>query len=693
MGGGPWRRHQKVGAAFFELLTGVRYCTVGGETTIGSLGLDLTRPLSEERDKRPDLFATLPNGDSILGDVALIHPIQDVTRLHKNAKKVGAAAKEKEGKKHTHYDDAWRAVGIRFVPLVFETYGRPGGETVCLTAAVLIKNLQATENDVLEAFLEQTEESTSHTMTKKDRQFSRFMKSLNTKRVKTSDELLVDEDAGKISTALKKDCSADNVKSRLEPYREDEEGKLKDSVMSICQTYNVIGSVYHLLEFMKLAAESDGAHLDGAKKQMKRGAVKSVLAGIRLAAAVLTVGTSELAVGIGLGVAYGGMAVAQGLASLDRVKRSDHKVSELLKKADQISSGHNGDSAVKGMEQYAALFRHINDQGDSLWKTTKSTVKQSFQDNPLETSKFTAVTTASTSGGVWHSATMIGAKSVGFVEAVPVIGAFVMLGDGVVEMGIGTGKTTLSTDDRKTMWRGCLLTESVALLKNLRKLAVDAGSPFFEDFLHFPWGDTFRLYIDHIVEKSNFRSTDDYTYIWSGPDECQDFPVDPHLFMIKEHGDPSDPNKPPTLKSGAEVEADLEAMLAWAENALREMSEDEESKWSDEWAQKCPGRVTQHLSEHPMKIDRRAGPGLLKKRNAQLNLDPYHCISRTVSHEASEINDEESDDLDIHTDPEWTEDEQSTQKLDNKKDQQQNENQSNLGPPPDHPPPGLKWKF
>uniref|UniRef100_A0A0G4F8I0 Uncharacterized protein n=1 Tax=Chromera velia CCMP2878 TaxID=1169474 RepID=A0A0G4F8I0_9ALVE len=129
-GGGPWRRHQKVGAAFFELLTGVRYCTVGGETTMGSLGLDLTGPLAEERDKRPDLFASLPNGDSILGDVALIHPIQDATRLHRNAKKAGAATKEKEGKKHTHYDDACRAVGIRFVPLVFETYGRPGGETV-----------------------------------------------------------------------------------------------------------------------------------------------------------------------------------------------------------------------------------------------------------------------------------------------------------------------------------------------------------------------------------------------------------------------------------------------------------------------------------------------------------------------------------------------------------------------------------
>uniref|UniRef100_A0A0G4IFA5 Uncharacterized protein n=1 Tax=Chromera velia CCMP2878 TaxID=1169474 RepID=A0A0G4IFA5_9ALVE len=97
---------------------------------MGSLGLDLIGPLAEEHDKRPDLFASLPNGDSILGDVALIHPIQDVTRLHRNAKKAGAAAKEKEGKKHTHYDDACRAVGIRFVPLVFETYGRPGGETV-----------------------------------------------------------------------------------------------------------------------------------------------------------------------------------------------------------------------------------------------------------------------------------------------------------------------------------------------------------------------------------------------------------------------------------------------------------------------------------------------------------------------------------------------------------------------------------
>uniref|UniRef100_A0A0G4G026 Uncharacterized protein n=1 Tax=Chromera velia CCMP2878 TaxID=1169474 RepID=A0A0G4G026_9ALVE len=129
-GGGPWRRHQKVGAAFFELLTGVRYYTVGGETMIGLLGLDLTGPLAEERDKRLDLFVALPNGDSVLGDVALIHPIQDATRLHRNAKKAGAAAKEKGGKKHTHYDDACRAVGIRFVPLVFETYGRPGGETV-----------------------------------------------------------------------------------------------------------------------------------------------------------------------------------------------------------------------------------------------------------------------------------------------------------------------------------------------------------------------------------------------------------------------------------------------------------------------------------------------------------------------------------------------------------------------------------
>uniref|UniRef100_A0A0G4HLI5 Uncharacterized protein n=1 Tax=Chromera velia CCMP2878 TaxID=1169474 RepID=A0A0G4HLI5_9ALVE len=97
---------------------------------MGSLGLDLIGPLAKERDKRLDLFATLPNRDSILGDVALIHPIQDTTRLHRNAKKAGAVAKEKEGKKHTYYDDACRAVGIRFVPLVFETYGRPGGETV-----------------------------------------------------------------------------------------------------------------------------------------------------------------------------------------------------------------------------------------------------------------------------------------------------------------------------------------------------------------------------------------------------------------------------------------------------------------------------------------------------------------------------------------------------------------------------------
>uniref|UniRef100_A0A0G4H0J2 Uncharacterized protein n=1 Tax=Chromera velia CCMP2878 TaxID=1169474 RepID=A0A0G4H0J2_9ALVE len=97
---------------------------------MGSLGLDLTGPLAEEHDKRPDLFATLPNGDSVLGDVALIHPIQDATRLHRNAKKAGAVAKEKERKKYTHYDDACRAVSIRFIPLVFETYGRPGGETV-----------------------------------------------------------------------------------------------------------------------------------------------------------------------------------------------------------------------------------------------------------------------------------------------------------------------------------------------------------------------------------------------------------------------------------------------------------------------------------------------------------------------------------------------------------------------------------
>uniref|UniRef100_A0A0G4HLG5 Uncharacterized protein n=1 Tax=Chromera velia CCMP2878 TaxID=1169474 RepID=A0A0G4HLG5_9ALVE len=129
-GEGLWRRYQKVGAAFFELLTGVRYCMVGGEMTIGSLGLDLTGPLAKEHDKRPDLFATLRNGDSVLGDVALIHPIQDATRLHRNAKKAGAAAKDKEGKKYTHYDDACRAVGIHFVPLVFETYRRPGGETV-----------------------------------------------------------------------------------------------------------------------------------------------------------------------------------------------------------------------------------------------------------------------------------------------------------------------------------------------------------------------------------------------------------------------------------------------------------------------------------------------------------------------------------------------------------------------------------
>uniref|UniRef100_A0A0G4GY76 Uncharacterized protein n=1 Tax=Chromera velia CCMP2878 TaxID=1169474 RepID=A0A0G4GY76_9ALVE len=78
-----------------------------------------------------DIFASLSNGDTILADVSVTFPISsDAARLRTRSKTAGAAAKMKSEEKQRKYAVAARSVGLRFVALVFETFGRPDRETV-----------------------------------------------------------------------------------------------------------------------------------------------------------------------------------------------------------------------------------------------------------------------------------------------------------------------------------------------------------------------------------------------------------------------------------------------------------------------------------------------------------------------------------------------------------------------------------
>uniref|UniRef100_A0A0G4G214 Uncharacterized protein n=1 Tax=Chromera velia CCMP2878 TaxID=1169474 RepID=A0A0G4G214_9ALVE len=126
-GGGVWWWHEQMKDAFYSLLQGLRHCYVIREPTFGQLGLSTATRLVEERQKRPDFLAGLPSGDTVLADVAVTHPFSiDANRLCRFAKTAGSAARGMEKVKNDRYGEICHEIGFRFVPLVFETYGRPG---------------------------------------------------------------------------------------------------------------------------------------------------------------------------------------------------------------------------------------------------------------------------------------------------------------------------------------------------------------------------------------------------------------------------------------------------------------------------------------------------------------------------------------------------------------------------------------
>uniref|UniRef100_A0A0G4IEJ2 Uncharacterized protein n=1 Tax=Chromera velia CCMP2878 TaxID=1169474 RepID=A0A0G4IEJ2_9ALVE len=130
-GGGVYWRYEQVKGAFTQILRGLRHTHVLEETTFGHLGVATDSRLTEECNKRVDLFASLSNGDTLLADVSVTFPISsDASRLRTRSKTAGAAAKTKSEEKVRKYAVAARAVGLRFVPLVFETFGCPDRETV-----------------------------------------------------------------------------------------------------------------------------------------------------------------------------------------------------------------------------------------------------------------------------------------------------------------------------------------------------------------------------------------------------------------------------------------------------------------------------------------------------------------------------------------------------------------------------------
>uniref|UniRef100_A0A0G4G6D0 PDEase domain-containing protein n=1 Tax=Chromera velia CCMP2878 TaxID=1169474 RepID=A0A0G4G6D0_9ALVE len=130
-GGGVHWCHEQVKGAFIQILRGLHHTHVLEETTLGYLGVATDSHLADQKNKRADIFASLSNGDTILADVFVTFPISSNTaRLRTRSKTAGAAAKTKSEEKQRKYAVTARLVGLRFVPLVFETFGRPDGETV-----------------------------------------------------------------------------------------------------------------------------------------------------------------------------------------------------------------------------------------------------------------------------------------------------------------------------------------------------------------------------------------------------------------------------------------------------------------------------------------------------------------------------------------------------------------------------------
>uniref|UniRef100_A0A0G4ICS4 Uncharacterized protein n=1 Tax=Chromera velia CCMP2878 TaxID=1169474 RepID=A0A0G4ICS4_9ALVE len=130
-GGGVHWRHEQVKGALTQILRGLRHTHVLEETTFGHLEVATDSRLTEERNKPVDIFASLSNGDTLLADVSVTFPIfSDASRLRTRSKTAGAAAKMKSEGKVRKYAVSARAVGLRFVLLVFETFGHPDRETV-----------------------------------------------------------------------------------------------------------------------------------------------------------------------------------------------------------------------------------------------------------------------------------------------------------------------------------------------------------------------------------------------------------------------------------------------------------------------------------------------------------------------------------------------------------------------------------
>uniref|UniRef100_A0A0G4FDF8 Uncharacterized protein n=1 Tax=Chromera velia CCMP2878 TaxID=1169474 RepID=A0A0G4FDF8_9ALVE len=113
--------------AFCSLLQGLYHCYVTKEPMFGQLGLSTATRLVEKRQKRPDFLARLPSGDTVLADVAVTYPFSiDANHLRRFAKTAGSAARGMKKVKNDRYGEICYEIGFRFVPLVFETYGRPG---------------------------------------------------------------------------------------------------------------------------------------------------------------------------------------------------------------------------------------------------------------------------------------------------------------------------------------------------------------------------------------------------------------------------------------------------------------------------------------------------------------------------------------------------------------------------------------
>eukprot|EP00820_Chromera_velia_P026990 Cvel_10710.t1-p1 / transcript=Cvel_10710.t1 / gene=Cvel_10710 / organism=Chromera_velia_CCMP2878 / gene_product=hypothetical protein / transcript_product=hypothetical protein / location=Cvel_scaffold651:60539-61930(+) / protein_length=399 / sequence_SO=supercontig / SO=protein_coding / is_pseudo=false len=130
-GGGVVWRHEQVKGAFMEILWGLRHTHVLEETTFGHLGVAIDSRFPDRRHKRVDIFASLSTDDTMVADVSVTFPISfDAARLRTRAKTAGAAARTRSEEKIRKYAAAVRSVGLRFIPLVFESFGRPDKETV-----------------------------------------------------------------------------------------------------------------------------------------------------------------------------------------------------------------------------------------------------------------------------------------------------------------------------------------------------------------------------------------------------------------------------------------------------------------------------------------------------------------------------------------------------------------------------------